>query len=99
MLEELGLIATYVTMGLTPIIYNVASAKKALKKVKKVDESKVEKEFVKIDGEKGSDSFTITIPCSITLLHSSSYGQAVHLTVKSLQPLPLANEERKFRKI
>ncbi|RLF12331.1 MAG: hypothetical protein DRJ98_01040 [Thermoprotei archaeon] len=98
MIEEAGLIATYVTMGLTPIIYNMLTARKALKKKnleeKELNKDKEEEQPINLNGEEAVKGFTLTVPCSITLIHSNDYGQAIHLSVKSIHPLPLSHVKR-----
>ncbi len=95
MIEEAGLIVTYVTMGLTPIIYNLFAAKRALKKRAA---SRGEEEEVKVGEEVLREevrSFTLTVPCSVTLLHApDGEGHAIHLSVKSVHPLPMAHVKR-----
>jgi len=62
MIEEASLIAAYVTMGITPIVYNLLAAKRALKKRRE----RPEEGRVGERGEGGGSDFTLTIPCNVT---------------------------------
>ena len=94
LIEEAGLIVTYVTMGLTPIVYNLFAAKRAVKKRATSREGEEEANVEEVPREEVR-SFTLTVPCSVTFLHAPhGEGHAIHLSVKSVHPLPVAHVKR-----
>jgi len=98
LIEEASLIATYVTMGLTPIVYNILTARRALKKRKKGEvREEVNEEPARNHEEVSPKDFTLTIPCSITFTHSDTYGHAVHLSIRSIHPLPASHVRKLFK--
>ena len=94
MIEEASLIATYVTMGITPIVYNLLAARRALRKRR---EEQPREERVEERGEERSSDFTLTIPCNITFTQVDGYGHAVHLSIRSVHPLPASHVKRLLR--
>lgn len=95
MIIEASLIVTYVTMGVTPIIYNILAARRALKKRAKDENGYGEVKALNQEAEEEVSSFTLTVPCSVTFLNTSDgEGNAIHLSVKSVCPLPAQHVKR-----
>jgi len=95
LIEEVGIIVAYTTMGLAPMIYNFFIAKRVAKK-RRSDE--VDEEACVEGAPEGAGGFTLTVPCSVSFLSSSDEGgHAVHLSVKSVHPLPLTHVKRVLR--
>ncbi|MEM4700376.1 MAG: hypothetical protein QXT74_05460 [Candidatus Nezhaarchaeales archaeon] len=65
MLEEIGLLVTYITMGIAPIAYNFLTAKRALLK-RRAGQCPGPKEGRGAEGACHEvRSFTVTVPCGV----------------------------------
>ncbi|MCX8204364.1 MAG: hypothetical protein N3H31_01740 [Candidatus Nezhaarchaeota archaeon] len=84
MLEEVGLLVTYITMGLAPITYNFFLAKRALLKKRPGGSAGLKEGEEKKIGQEAK-SFTLTIPCGVgPVLLTNDHGDAVYLGVNSV---------------
>jgi len=83
LIVEAGLIVTYVTMGIAPVIYNIIAAKRALKKRMDEDHGQGEGEDSSVELQEEDGGFTLTVPCTVTSLHTSDGdGRVVRLNIK-----------------
>lgn len=95
MIAEIGLLTTYLTIGLTPIVYNYLMAKKMLKRHKEthelvwkhIEEDRKRRKEVHapiLTAEKykdGRKTVTLRVPCYVTMLHEGDKLQILQLTL------------------
>lgn len=81
MLEEIGLLVTYITMGIAPIAYNFLNAKRIVKK----GGSGGGRPKEGWSGGQGARGFTLTIPCGVgPACINSECSNVVYLNINSV---------------
>ncbi|MEM2211893.1 MAG: hypothetical protein QXQ28_02300 [Candidatus Nezhaarchaeales archaeon] len=91
MMAEIGLLTTYLTIGLTPILYNYLMVKKVLKRHKEThdllcrhmeEDKKHHKEVhVLTPISEGRRTVTLRVPCYVTMLHDEDGLKILQLTL------------------
>lgn len=94
MIAEIGLLTTYLTIGLTPIVYNYLMVKKVLSKHKEthdliwrhIEEDKKHHKEVHVLTHTGEDkggrkAVTLRVPCYVTMLRDGDKLKILQLTL------------------